>query len=65
MKNVSRFGAVLSFTFCAIPGLWLILHSNSEAGAVLFGMFLIGIAFFAGSMVWLTGERHRLKQDGK
>ena len=64
MKTISQVGAVLSFTFCAIPGLWLIFNS-SETGAILFGMFLIGIAFFAGSMVWLTGEKLRLKQDQK
>ena len=65
MNAVARFGAIMSFTFCAIPGLWNIFKSDAENGQVLFGMFLLGFATFAGSMVWLLGEKCYPKGNGK
>ena len=29
------------------------------------GLFLIGMAFFFGSMLWLAGQKHCSKQDSK
>ena len=65
MKTVARFGAIMSFGFCAIPAFWLIFKDNAESGPVLFGLFLLGIAIFAGSMVWLLGERCFPEKNGK
>ena len=59
MKSVVRIAAILSFIFFLIPGLWLAFGEGPEheAGVVVVGLVLLGIAFFVGPMLWLTGER--------
>jgi hypothetical protein len=43
------------------------LSSPAKDGFVVaaLGLFLIGMAFFFGFMIWLAGEKHCSKQDGK
>jgi len=59
MKIVARVGAVLSFTFFFLPGVWLAGSSGSEreTGVIIFGLILVGVAIFAGTMLWLMGEK--------
>ncbi len=57
MKTLARIGAVLSFTFFFIPGTWLVLDANAEKGVVALGLILFGIACFAGTLLWLVGEK--------
>lgn len=59
MKTLARTGAVLTFGFFTVPGLALIAHSreNSEWGEAIFGSLFIGIACFAGTLLWLLGEK--------
>ncbi len=65
MKNLARIGAVLSFGFFSVPGLALMAHSreNSEWGEAIFGCLFIGIAVFAGTLLWLTGEKFGASQN--
>ena len=67
MKTLARIGATLSFTCFLLPGAWLALHGDPEreAGVIVLGLVLVGIAFFVGPMLWLTGERCCSKQDSK
>ena len=57
MKTLARIGAVSSFTFFFIPGMWLVLDANAEKGVVGLGLILFGIACFAGTLLWLVGEK--------
>jgi hypothetical protein len=59
MKILARIGAILSFTFFLLPGAWLTFRraSEREAGLVILGLILLGIAFFVGPMLWLAGEK--------
>lgn len=65
MKTLARIGAVLSFGFFSVPGLALIAHSreNSQWGEAIFGCLFIGIACFAGTLLWLLGDRSGVKSD--
>jgi uncharacterized membrane protein YgdD (TMEM256/DUF423 family) len=67
MKILARTGAVLSFGFLSVPGLALIVHAqdNNETGAAIFGCLFIGVACFAGTLLWLMGERIGSKPDVK
>jgi hypothetical protein len=67
MKTFARTGAVLSFAFFSIPGLALMSHSheNSEWGEAIFGCLFIGIACFAGTLLWLMGEKLGTKSNGQ
>lgn len=67
MKTLARTGAVLSFGFLSVPGLALIAHAqdNNETGAAVFGSLFIGIACFAGTVLWLMGEKLGAKSDSK
>jgi hypothetical protein len=65
MKTLARTGAIVSFTFFLLPGIWLAFSDGHEGGVIVLGMILIGIAFFAGPMLWLTGEKCCSKQDGR
>lgn len=59
MKTLARIGAVLSLGFFSIPGLALIVNSreNQEFGAAIFGCLFIGVGVFAGTLLWLMGEK--------
>lgn len=67
MKTLARTGAVLSFGFFSVPGLALMAHSreNSEWGEAIFGCLFIGVACFAGTLLWLMGEKLGSKPDAK
>ena len=67
MKTLARTGAVLSFAFFSIPGLALMSHSreNSEWGEAVFGCLFIGVACFAGTLLWMLGEKFGSKTDTK
>jgi drug/metabolite transporter (DMT)-like permease len=67
MKTLARTGAVLCFGFFSVPGLALMAHSreNSEWGEDIFGCLFIGVACFAGTLLWLMGERIGSKSDAK
>ena len=41
--------------------------SGKEVGSILaaLGLFLIGLAFFFGSILWLAGQKHCSNQDTK
>lgn len=59
MKTLARFAAVCSFTCFIIPGVWLLLKANpeTEAFGIVLGFLFSGIAFFAGPILWMAGER--------
>lgn len=67
MKTLARTGAVLSFTFLSIPGLALFAHAreHGETGAAIFGSLFIGVGIFAGTLLWLMGEKFAAKSDIK
>ena len=70
MKTFSRVGAVVSFLSCFLGGVCMLkpaFSSPKEDAFVLtaLGLFLIGMAFFFGSMLWLAGQKHCSKQDSK
>ena len=67
MKILARTGAVLSFGFFSVPGLALMAHAHgdSETGQIIFGSLFIGIGCFAGTLLWLLGEKFCSKHDGK
>jgi uncharacterized membrane protein YgdD (TMEM256/DUF423 family) len=67
MKTLARIGAALSFTFLAIPGLIILMNARAlthEDGFILaaIGLFLVGLAFFAGTILWLAGEKWTVKK---
>lgn len=65
MKTLARTGAVLSFGFFSVPGLALMAHAHgdTEMGALSIGSLFIGIGCFAGTLLWLMGERIGSKPD--
>ncbi|PAW91637.1 MAG: hypothetical protein B9S33_00155 [Pedosphaera sp. Tous-C6FEB] len=65
MKTLVRTGAVLSFAFLSVPGLALIVHSlqHDELGEAIFGCLFLGVACFAGTLLWLLGNKCRTKSD--
>ena len=67
MKILARTGAVLSFCFLSLPGFALIAHAHgySEMGETIFGSLFIGIGCFAGTLLWLLGEKFGSKPDAK
>ncbi len=67
MKAFARTGAVLSFGFFSVPGLALMAHAggDAETGQIIFGSLFIGIGCFAGTLLWLLGEKCGAKPDGK
>ena len=67
MKTFARTGAVLSFGFFSVPGLALMAHAggDAETGQIIFGSLFIGIGCFAGTLLWLLGEKCGAKPDGK
>lgn len=67
MKTLARIGAVLSLGFFSVPGIALMAHSRShdEWGEAIFGCLFIGIGVFAGTLLWLMGERFGAGANGK
>ena len=65
MKTLARVGAVASFSFFLLPGAWVLnQRSGSDGLAFVIGFTLLGIAFFAGTLLWLIGERFSSKPHG-
>jgi hypothetical protein len=67
MKTLARTGAALSFIFCLIPGLIILMNARGlthEDGFILaaIGLFLVGLAFFAGTILWIAGEKWTAKK---
>jgi hypothetical protein len=67
MKTLARTGAVLSLGFLSVPGLALIAHGSEhgEMGAKAFGCLFIGFGCFAGTLLWLLGEKFGANANGK
>ena len=68
MKLVARIGALGSFAFLVVPGVWLLTQSHgsgTDTFAHILGSFLIGLAFFAGSLLWICGEKCAGRENGK
>ena len=61
MKNLLRIAAVLSFGFCLAAGLTLLGNIPGEARdaflLVAAGLFLVGVAFFAGALLFILSEK--------
>lgn len=67
MKTLARIGAVLSLAFLSIPGVALFSHAreHGETGAAIFGSLFIGVGIFAGTILWLLGEKFGANSDSK
>jgi hypothetical protein len=69
MKTLAQIGAVLSFSFCLLGGLWILsradFHSKDDALGTAIGFYFVGKAFFVGPMLWLAAEKFTSKPDGK
>lgn len=67
MKTVMRTVAVLSFGFLFVAGACLIAAALPGGGdyvlATAIGLFLIGVSFFAGAVIWLLAEKCFPQQD--
>ena len=61
MKTLARVGAVLSFIFCLLGGLWILsrasFSSQDDVLATAIGFYFVGKAFFVGPMLWLAAGR--------
>jgi len=61
MKALLRIAAVLSFGFCLTAGTTLLARVPGEAKdsflLVAAGLFLVGVAFFAGALLLFAAER--------
>ena len=63
MKALARGGAVLSFLFCLLGGLWILCHANmrnfthgDDALTIAIGFYFVGKAFFVGPMLLIAAE---------
>ena len=61
-KTMARTGAVLSFIFFLLGGLWLLILATldpRDSGPILIvvGLYLLGKAFYAGTRLWLAAEK--------
>jgi hypothetical protein len=67
MKTLARIGAVLSFAFCLLGGLWILsrvnFSSKDDILGTAIGFYFVGKAFFVGPMLWLAGSRHCTQRD--
>lgn len=67
MKTLARLGAVLSFAFCLLGGLWILNRTNfsskDDALATAIGFYFVGNAFFVGPMLWITGDKLCAQRD--
>ena len=61
MKTLARIGAVLSFVFCLLGGLWILSRasftSKDDVLATAIGFYFVGKAFFVGPMLWLASGK--------
>lgn len=62
MKKLIHTAAVLSFTLFFISGAIVIAQPGLFATVV--GLFLMGIAVFAGAHLWLAAEKQASKPNG-
>ena len=66
LKTLARIGAGLSFAAFFLGGVCLLAISGFRLSGEYFlltaiGLFFVGTAFFAGSMIWLAAEKWALK----
>lgn len=68
MKTLARIGAVLSFAFCLLGGLWILSRSSftskDDILGTAIGFYFVGKAFFVGPMLWIAGGKHCTQRDG-
>jgi len=64
MKTLARIGAVVSFLFCLLGGLWILGHaslknftSGDDAMSIAIGFYFVGKAFFVGPMLFIAAEK--------
>ena len=61
MKTLAQVGAVLSFLFCLLGGLWILtktgFNHKDDALSTAIGLYFVGKAFFVGPMLLLAAER--------
>ena len=69
MKALARVGAVLSFAFCLLGGLWILgradFSSKGDSLGIAIGFYFVGKAFFVGPMLWLAGGKLCADRDSK
>jgi hypothetical protein len=69
MKILARIGAVLSFFFCLLGGLWILsradFSSKEDLLGTAIGFYFVGKAFFVGPMLWLAAEKYCPKSERK
>jgi len=69
MKTLARIGAVLSFAFCLLGGLWILSRasftSKDDVLGTAIGFYFVGKAFFVGPMLWLAADKCCTPQDSK
>lgn len=70
MKMMLRIAAVLSFGCCFAGGLGVLRIAASSPSKDLniisaLGLVVVGMSFFAGSMIWMAAERCRPRHDGE
>jgi len=67
MKTLARIGAVLSFAFCLLGGLWILSRvsftSKDDILGTAIGFYFVGKAFFVGPMLWLAADKCCAQQD--
>jgi hypothetical protein len=67
MKTLAQIGAVLSFAFCLIGGLWILSRSSfgskDDVLATAIGFYFVGKAFFVGPMLWLAADKCGTPRD--
>ena len=61
MKALAQVGAVMSFAFCLLGGLWLLSRANFNSKddilPTAIGFYFVGKAFFVGPMLWLAAGK--------
>lgn len=69
MKTLARIGAVLSFAFCLLGGLWILsrssFNSKDDVLATAIGFYFVGKAFFVCPMLWLASGKCFTNADSK
>ncbi len=56
-RVIGRLGAIGSFLFCLLAGLWILTTSGlSKEPWSAFGLYFIGKAFFVGPMLWIVSN---------
>jgi hypothetical protein len=69
MKTLARIGAILSFAFCLLGGLWILSRGNfaskDDTLGIAIGFYFVGKAFFVGPMLWLAAGKHCTEPNGK